>query len=264
MSNEGIAADQQQKDVSGYFRSVEEKSIADSSKRLLEKTDEDKYHSNTISFAQDYKIATGENYRKEASDSTVVSAGIVTETTSQNQVALNSPVTSNTTKNASYAYNKEVDGKEEQTKLKSDKKTGKMDETVPPASVNTSPIITDNLGGAEDKRYSEAIQKYQDKDYTGSKDMLESYLKDEPADFNALYYCGVSYYYLYQYDNAIIYLEKAVKFKSNSYLETAQWYLALSYIGKNENNKADTLLNEIVKAKGSFKNQAEKKLMELK
>ncbi|MGD0710579.1 MAG: zf-HC2 domain-containing protein [Bacteroidales bacterium] len=259
VSNEPIGGDQQ-KDITGYYRSKGKET--DSSQGLLAKTDEDKYHYNNISSAQDYKNASGENLQKTVADSVSVSTSFATETktTSQSPVISNS---SNAEQNVSYAYNKEQDKREEK-KAKLNEKAGKKTETVPPASVSTSPIITDNLGGAEDKRYSEAIQKYQDKDYTGSKDMLESYLKDEPADFNALYYCGVSYYYLYKYDNAITYLEKAIKFKSNSNLETAQWYLALSYIGKNENNKADTLLNEIVKAKGSYKNQAERKLLELK
>jgi tetratricopeptide (TPR) repeat protein len=265
VSNEGLAADQQQKDESGYFRSLGEKTIVtDTSKDLLEKKDEDKYNSNSFSFAQNYKNATGENYRKEAADSTVVPVGTVIESNTQNQIALNKSVTLSPATNASYAYNTEVDGKEEQTKSKADKKSGKMAKTVPPASANTTVVASDYLRGAEDTRYYKAIQEYNNNDYTGSKDLLESYLKDEPTDFNALYYCGVSYYYLNQYDNAITSLEKAIKFKSNNFIETAQWYLALSYIGKKENNKADTLLNAIIKAKGSFKDQAEKKLLELK
>ena len=55
-----------------------------------------------------------------------------------------------------------------------------------------------------------------------------------------------------------------MKNKDGAFYETAQWYLALSYIGNKENKKAEKILNEIVAANGSFKTQAENKLNEIK
>jgi tetratricopeptide (TPR) repeat protein len=259
---------EQQKDVSGFYRNEAEKSEVDSSKVLLEKTDADKNYSNNISFAQDYKSASGESLKKAVTDSISFSSSLADESKAQTQspvVTYNSNTTNN---NVTYAnnINKVVAKEEVQTKTKSnnkpEKKSQNQNQTPTSATITTTNL--DDLGGTMDNRYSTGVQKYHNNDYIGSKDTLESYLKDNPNDFNALYYCGVSCYFLNQYDSAITYLEKAVKYNASTYLETAQWYLALSYIGKNENKKAVKLLNEIIKANGNFKTQSEQKLLELK
>jgi len=60
------------------------------------------------------------------------------------------------------------------------------------------------------------------------------------------------HYFLKEYDSAIKYFEKVVKTEEGRFHQTAQWYLALSYIGNNEIKKAEKTLNEIVAANGSF------------
>jgi len=257
-----VTGGDQQIDRAGYFGSKGKET--DSSKVLLGKADEDKYHANTLSFAQDYKSSAGENLQKAVADSISVTSGygVETKTTSQSPVVANN---STVVKNTSYAYNKEPEKREEaKDESKFDKKTADMSEEVPTVSGAIATSSPNNSFQADDGRYSAAVQKFYNNDYSGSEVILESYLKDKPDDANALYYCGVSCYNLAQYDKAITYLEKAIKVKQNNYIESAQWYLALSYIGKNENNKADSLLNQIVKANGSFKAKAEQKLMDLK
>ena len=115
-----------------------------------------------------------------------------------------------------------------------------------------------------DQRYSDAVQKFSNNDYKGCKELMESFIKDNQNDLNALYYCGASYYFLGEYDNAIMNFDKVLKNKKCDFYENAQWYQALSYIAKKENKKAEKLLNEIVGVNGKYKTQAQGKLLEIK
>jgi tetratricopeptide (TPR) repeat protein len=207
------------------------------------------------SLASDYKNA---EVNQSIADSISVSGG-VTESKAISQTG---------------AYRSEVTTVEDKTKFKANKKgTSKSDDnisnqTTVTATATSSAQTTVTVGATgntavSDQRYSTAVQKYQSSDYTGSKDLLESYIEDNPNDYNALYYCGVSYYFLNKYSDAIPYLEKVAKNKNGSYYEIARWYLALSHININEKNKAEKILNEMVKDSSSFKVQAGEKLKEI-
>jgi tetratricopeptide (TPR) repeat protein len=152
---------------------------------------------------------------------------------------------------------------ENQPKQELKKKANLKDEKEAPATAVSN---TDNYNErfAYDQRYDDGVRKYSNADYSGSRDLLESYISENPGDYNALYYCGASYYFLGQYDKAIKYFEKVMKNKDGSFYETAQWYLALSYIAQKENKKAEKILNEILKLNGSFKDQAKERLLEIK
>lgn len=130
-----------------------------------------------------------------------------------------------------------------------------------------TPVVAGNTGVVSDElndaRYSDGIQLYQNADYTGCVNKMQSYINNAPDDVSAYYYCGVSQYFLAQYDSAITSLSKVLKDKKSSFYETAQWYLSLSYIGKDDTSEAEKTLKDIVKAKGSFKTQAEEKLLEI-
>jgi len=210
--------------------------------------------------ASDYKNA---EVNQAMADSISVSGGISeTKVTSQ-----------------SSAYRSEVTTVEDKSKVKGSKKgivksdnnnnnnnnqtaTSTSNSIMSPTTTTITVGATGNSAVA-DQRYSMAVQKYQNADYAGSKDLLESYITDNPNDYNALYYCGVSNYFLNKYADAIPYFEKVVKNKSGSYYETARWYLALSHISLNENKKAEKILNEMVKDSSSFKVQAGEKLKEI-
>ena len=242
-----VQADIQQQVNTSFYKSGEqnnEKNIAED-KSQLEKTEADKsvnlpIVANTLNDKDENRVMT---------DSVnAVGGNGYTQTKNAPQ----------TTEYRTLSY--EVSKEENQPKQKSNNKAVTKSEQKAPATIE---IADENYKSVNDQRYSTAIQKYSALDYTGSKDLLESYIKDNPSDYNALYYCGASYYFLNQYDNAIKYFDKVLKYKDGNYYETAQWYLALSYISKNEKKKAEKLLNEIVKVNGSFKTQAEEKLIEI-
>lgn len=129
-----------------------------------------------------------------------------------------------------------------------------------PVVAGNNSVIADEL---MDQRYTDGLQLYQSADYSGCLTQMQSYIIDTPDDLSAYYYCGVSQYFLAQYDSAITSLSMVLKDKKSSFYETAQWYLSLSYIGKNDTSEAEKTLKDIVKAKGSFKTQAEEKLLEI-
>jgi|GEM_PF-2234264 len=256
MIPKGIVVADQQKDLkketfAGFYWDAN--TTAEKANEVNEKQKEQADELAGNSLASDYK-----NFEmdKSIADSVSVS-GNIAETKALSQTG---------------AYRSEVSTEEDMTKFKATKKsTTKSDnnnQATVTATATSSAQTTVTVGATgntavSDQRYSAGVQKYQSSDYTGSKDLLESYIEDNPNDYNAIYYCGVSYYFLNKYADAIPYLEKVTKNKNGSYYEIARWYLALSHINLNENKKAEKILNEMVKDSSSFKVQAGEKLKEI-
>lgn len=136
----------------------------------------------------------------------------------------------------------------------------KQDVSEAPVLAGSGVAVADEL---TDNRFEDGVALYQNSDYSACVNQMELYLEDVPNDNNANYYCGASKYFLGQYDSAITYLSKVLNDKNNNFYETAQWYLSLSYIGLNNSTEASKTLKDIVKSKGSFKSQAEEKLLEI-
>jgi hypothetical protein len=234
--------DFQQQAYLGFYKAEEQENSKKTAEdmSLLEKNEADKgdnLNTNTI-------IKAEMDADKVMADSISAYGGNVAETKSVSQTE---EIT---------AYRNETSKDQTKSKNKANKKYTVTDERAP--------AVTTVTGAVSDQRYDDGIQKYSNSDYSGSIGLLGSYIEDYPKDYNALYYCGASYYFLNQYDNAITYFDKVLKYKEGSYYEIAQWYLALSYIAKDEKKKAEKILDDIVKSEGSFKTQAEEKLLEIK
>lgn len=256
MIPKGIVVADQQKDLkketfAGFYWDATTKAEKANEVNEKQKEQADEFASNNL--ASDYKNAEVDH---TMADSISVSGG-VSETKAISQTG---------------AFRNEVTAEEDKTKSKATKKSTEKNDnnnqtavttTATSSSISTVMVGATGNSAVSDQRYSAGVQKYQSSDYTGSKDLLESYIEDNPNDYNALYYCGVSYYFLNNYTDAIPYLEKVTKNKSGSYYEIARWYLALSHINLNEKNKAEKILNEMVKDSSSFKVQAGEKLKEI-
>lgn len=242
-----IQESMQQKSTPDFFRSAVKKVEIDNrtNNDLPEKTNEE--DENYFSFAlKDYKV-----------EAEIMADSISITRNTEGKKLSEQPVTA--VNNSALAKA----GDQTNPKQKADKKSVTKSGTVAvPSQVNVK--ATGGATGIGDQRYATALDKYQAFDYDSSKELLESYIKDNPDDYNARYYYGVSCFFLNLFDNAIMYLEKVSANKNGSFFETARWYLALSNIGKKENKKAEAILNEIIKDSSSFKSQAEKKLLEIK
>lgn len=111
---------------------------------------------------------------------------------------------------------------------------------------------------------SDAMIKYNSGDYSGTIQLLDKYRELYPNDYNTLYYCGVSYYYLKNYSASIECFDKVLKVKNGQWGQQAKWYKALGYIEISENSKAREMLNEIVSENGLYKDKALEILQQLK
>jgi TolA-binding protein len=89
---------------------------------------------------------------------------------------------------------------------------------------------------------------------------FEEILKPYPEDINALFYAGLCYYNLNQFDKAVSAFEKCVESKYINFNEEAYWYLAKSLLAANNTGRAREILSEIRDAGGYYSKQAEKLL----
>jgi hypothetical protein len=241
VSNEGTGEAEQ--NISGYFRSNYDGNFALS--------DSEKDSVSVVSKDQDVTLALdkSENRLEEADQKNEVTVVSETKTNAPNAIITNTTTATGSNNNKSTVLEK------------SDKKDTYKEKNY------EAPVVGGNTGVADeimDQRYADGLQLYQGADYSGCLTQMQSYITDAPDDLSAYYYCGVSQYFLAQYDSAITSLSKVLKDKKSSFYETAQWYLALSYIWKSDTSEAEKTLKAIVKAKGSFKTQAEEKLNEIK
>ena len=76
--------------------------------------------------------------------------------------------------------------------------------------------------------------------------------KKFPNNTKALYALGHIYFNMSQYDQAINFFEKTISKNSPEFIEKAEWYLLLSYLGNNHPDQAFiNLLNKII-SDGNF------------
>jgi Flp pilus assembly protein TadD len=110
---------------------------------------------------------------------------------------------------------------------------------------------------AEDrKEVNTGADEYKSGNYRGAIDRFEEALKTNPDDDQALYYCGMSYYYNHQNDKALQDLEKVLKNKKSSYYQAAEWQTAVIYRETSQKAKAKKVLNEIIDENGTYKQNA--------
>jgi hypothetical protein len=93
---------------------------------------------------------------------------------------------------------------------------------------------------------------------------LQSLLRINQEDPNALFYMGASYFYEKNYVQALIMLNRTGSLANNAFKQDAYWYKALCFIDLKKTNEAKTLLLHIVDAQGFYAEQAKQKLTSLK
>lgn len=85
---------------------------------------------------------------------------------------------------------------------------------------------------------------------------FEEILMTYPDDVNALFYAGLCYYNLSEFDKAINYFEESSLSKYKNFDEEADWYIAKSYQAKNELVTAIEYYKKIVLENGYYSEQA--------
>lgn len=92
---------------------------------------------------------------------------------------------------------------------------------------------------------------------------FEEILKTYPDDINALFYAGLCYHNLKEFDKAIASFEKCDDSKYINFKEEAEWYKAKSVLASGNKEQARSLLLKIQNANGYYSAQAKKLLSNL-
>lgn len=113
--------------------------------------------------------------------------------------------------------------------------------------------------------YLEKTMSYVDKGrWKQALTRFEEILKTYPDDVNAIFYSGMCYYNLQQYQQACTQFSSCLQLNFSNFNEEATWYLAKSRMANNEKALAKELFTAIRDNKGYYAKQAEKVLKDWK
>jgi len=116
----------------------------------------------------------------------------------------------------------------------------------------------------ETKIIHKAIKLYEAKNYSEASQQLKSILNLQPKNTKALFYNGLCFIYLNEFENAIHSFEMVLNEPYSYFQSYAKWYLSMCYIKTNDNVTARNLLKEIEVENGYFSAKAKKVLKRLK
>ena len=109
----------------------------------------------------------------------------------------------------------------------------------------------------------EAMQSYENKNYSGALIHFNDFLNTNPTYYDALFYRGVTNLQLGNIEQAASDLESVMD--NNRTLENqAKWYLALLHLKKGEVSEASEVLKEIEAGNGQYSDRAKSILKKLK
>jgi len=155
-------------------------------------------------------------------------------------------------------------GKNKQAKLNSTPAKAES-EVISQADMSKSqPTASAGLNKFEQARLTNAMDKYDNKDYKSALKLFDELLATDPDNYDALFFAGVSSLCENNPDKAITYLKKVTAIYNGKYFEDSKWYLALAYIKKDMKEAAINLLKEVITMKGNYKLKAEETLNSLK
>lgn len=120
------------------------------------------------------------------------------------------------------------------------------EETV--RQVPADQFLREGLLAFRDARYGKCIGK------------METLLKHNPDDINALFYSAVSYVKLEMYDKAIPLLDHILQDPNNVFDEEALWYKALALDANGDTQAAQILFKQISDKGGFYAEQAKRKI----
>ncbi len=112
-------------------------------------------------------------------------------------------------------------------------------------------VLKEGLALIEKRKYKESLEKF------------NLIMQSRPADLNALFYSGIAFYNLGNFDMALVNFKKTIEAKDPAFYDEAKWYEGLSYQGKNEREKAAQIFKEISGRENFYKIRAEERLKEM-
>jgi len=133
--------------------------------------------------------------------------------------------------------------------------------TGTPANINeASKTNADELENKNNFTYIEflgkAMEVFSKNEYKKSLWYFKTILANYPDDVNALFYSGISWFQLKEYDNATTAFQKVVVAPFSNFNEEADWHSALSLLKQHRKEAAETKLAEIIRLNGFYAAQA--------
>lgn len=110
---------------------------------------------------------------------------------------------------------------------------------------------------------SEGLANLEAKNYTAALEKFNLILKNYPGDLNAVFYTGLIYYHLGNYDIAMLNFNTVISSDNIAFRDEANWYKALTFQQKNEKEKARALFREISGKENFYKTRASEMLEEM-
>jgi tetratricopeptide (TPR) repeat protein len=111
-------------------------------------------------------------------------------------------------------------------------------------------------GDVVDKELREAMMLYDQKEYSRAIVLFEKILKDDASRIGLNLYSGISHMELEEYTQANTSFQKIIDDKSNAFIESAEWYLALCYMMTDEVEMASELFRKIASSHGYYREDA--------
>lgn len=105
-----------------------------------------------------------------------------------------------------------------------------------------------------------ALQAYNQGDYSTAIPLFDKYLADNPNEKAALFFQGISQMASGKYTEAV---SNLIQIEDGPYQNSATWYLALVYIKINQKEKAKNNLNQLITSEGSYSGKARELLDQL-
>jgi tetratricopeptide (TPR) repeat protein len=110
---------------------------------------------------------------------------------------------------------------------------------------------------------SKGFDLYNQGDYNKALLVFHDVLKINENMPSARFYSGASYQGISQFSNAIIEYDKVIEQNNNLFVEQAEWYRALCYLGLDDRDNASSSLYAIMEKKGFYKEKAQRVLARL-
>jgi hypothetical protein len=104
----------------------------------------------------------------------------------------------------------------------------------------------------------QAMHYYENKDYELAIVHFESILEKDQSKIGVNLYSGISHMEVHNYKEANIRFNKVIDHKENAFYESAQWYLGLSYLMTDEEEKASVVLSSLAEKPGFYQTEAKK------
>jgi tetratricopeptide (TPR) repeat protein len=111
---------------------------------------------------------------------------------------------------------------------------------------------------------TKAMDFYKGHKYQQAIELFETILKQDSTKIGLNLYSGISHMEIKEYDIASDRFQKIILNQPNPFVESAKWYLGMSYLMTDKRNKAAEQFEVLASTKGFYQNDAQKILKRIK